>query len=71
MVRIMIRIEIPGYLVKSETYFCICVCVCVYLCVCVCVLFVTMVEMSGKVYLSSVSEGTDQQGRVSIIILLS
>ena len=48
----MIRIEIPGYLVKSETYFCICVCVCVYLCVCVCVcvLFVTMVEMSGKVY---------------------
>ena len=65
MVKIMIRIEIPGYLVKSETYFCICVYVCV------CVLFVTMVEMSGKVYLSSVSEGTDQQGRVSIIILLS
>ena len=65
MVKIMIRIEIPGYLVKSEIYFCICVYVCV------CVLFVTMVEMSGKVYLSSVSEGTDQQGRVSIIILLS
>ena len=63
MVRIMIRIEIPGYKVGSETYFCICICVCVCVyvcvcvCVCVCVLFVTMVEMSGKVYLITVSEG--------------